>query len=127
MLVGGAAVEYFKEFASSSANGMCLSCYQPAGGLGRQLKEGLKETTFNINGKDEKVPIRLKFISIDGFSGHSSRNELMALMNSINPKPRKVIVNHGEVSKSLDFASSIYKSHRIETVVPKNLETIRLK
>jgi KH/beta-lactamase-domain protein len=127
MLVGGAAVEYFKEFASSSANGMCLSCYQPAGGLGRQLKEGLKETTFNINGKDEKVPIRLKFISIDGFSGHSSRNELMALMNSINPKPRKVIVNHGEVSKSLDFASSIYKAHRIETVVPKNLETVRLK
>jgi KH/beta-lactamase-domain protein len=127
MLVGGAAVEYFKEFASSSANGMCLSCYQPAGGLGRQLKEGLKETTFNINGRDEKVPIRLKFLSIDGFSGHSSRNELMALMNSINPKPRKVIVNHGEVSKSLDFASSIYKSHRIETVVPKNLETVRLK
>ncbi len=127
MLVGGASVEYFREFADGSNNGICLSCYQPPGGLGRQLKEGLKEAVFNVDGKEEVVPIKLKFLSIDGFSGHSSRNELMAFMSQINPKPRKVIVNHGEQSKALDFASSIYKSQRIETVVPKNLETIRLR
>jgi len=127
MLVGGASVEYLREFADSPNNGLCLSCYQPPGGLGRQLKEGLKEVKFNINGKDEIVPIKLKFLNIDGFSGHSSRNELMAFMNNINPKPRKVIINHGEQSKCLDLASSIYKSQRIETTVPKNLETIRLR
>ena len=127
MLVGGASVEYLREWADSPNNGLCLSCYQPPGGLGRQLKEGLKEVKFNINGKDEIVPIKLKFLNIDGFSGHSSRNELMAFMNNINPKPRKVIINHGEQSKCLDLASSIYKSQRIETTVPKNLETIRLR
>ena len=127
MLVGGASVEYLREFADSPNNGLCLSCYQPPGGLGRQLKEGLKEVKFNINGKDEIVPIKLKFLNIDGFSGHSSRNELMAFMNNINPKPRKVIINHGEQSKCLDLASSIYKAQRIETTVPKNLETIRLR
>lgn len=127
MLVGGASVEYFKEFADNPNNGLCLSCYQPPGGLGRQLQEGLKEATFNVNGKDEVVPVKLKFLSIDGFSGHSSRNELMAFLNNINPKPRRVIINHGEQSKSLDLASSIYKSQRIETIVPKNLETIRLR
>ncbi len=127
MLVGGASVEYFREFADSPVNGLCLSCYQPVGGLGRQLKDGLKEVKFNINGKDEIVPVKLKFLSIDGFSGHSSRNELMAFMNNLSPKPRKVIINHGEQSKCLDLASSIYKSKRIETVVPKNLETIRLR
>lgn len=127
MLVGGASVEYLREFADSPNNGLCLSCYQPPGGLGRQLKEGLKEARFEVDGKVEIVPIRLKFLSIDGFSGHSSRNELMAFINSINPKPRKVIINHGEQSKCLDLASSIYKSQRIETIVPKNLETIRLR
>jgi len=127
MLVGGASVEYFREFADSPINGLCLSCYQSVGGLGRQLKDGLKEVKFNINGKDEIVPVKLKFLSIDGFSGHSSRNELMAFMNNLSPKPRKVIINHGEQSKCLDLASSIYKSKRIETVVPKNLETIRLR
>ena len=127
MLVGGASVEYLREFADSPNNGLCLSCYQPAGGLGRQLKEGLKEAKFDVNGKIEIVPIRLKFLNIDGFSGHSSRNELMAFMNNINPKPRKVIINHGEQSKCLDLASSIYKQQRVETTVPKNLETIRLR
>ncbi len=127
MLVGGAAVEYLREFANSPNNGLCLSCYQPAGGVGRQIKEGAKEIKFEVNGKMELVQIKLKVISIDGFSGHSSRNELMAFVNSINPKPRKVIINHGEQSKCLDLASSIYKSQRMETTVPKNLETIRLR
>ncbi|MFA5060706.1 MAG: beta-CASP ribonuclease aCPSF1 [Candidatus Pacearchaeota archaeon] len=127
MLVGGASVEYLREFADNPNNGLCLSCYQPAGGLGRQLQEGLKEATFNVDGKEEVVPIKLKFLSIEGFSGHSSRNELMAFMSHINPKPRKVIINHGEQSRALDLASSIYKSQRIETVVPKNLETVRLR
>jgi KH/beta-lactamase-domain protein len=127
MLVGGASVEYLREFADSPNNGLCLSCYQPAGGLGRQIKEGLQEARFEVNGKTEIVPIKLKVLSIDGFSGHSSRNELMAFMNNINPKPKKVIVNHGEQSKCLDLASSIYKQQRTETSVPKNLETIRLR
>jgi uncharacterized protein len=127
MLIGGASVEYLREFADNPNNGLCLSCYQPPGGLGRQLKEGIKEVKFNVNGKEELVPIKLKLLSIDGFSGHSSRNELMAFVNNINPKPRKIIINHGEQSRCLDLASSIYKSQKIETVVPKNLETVRLR
>jgi len=127
MLVGGASVEYLREFADNPNNGLCLSCYQPPGGLGRQLQEGIKEAKFNVNGKEEIVPIRLKFLSMDGFSSHSSRNELMAFVSNINPKPRKIIINHGEQSRALDLASSIYKSKRIETVVPKNLEIVRLR
>lgn len=127
MLVGGAAVEYLKEFSASSSNGLIISCYQPAGGIGRQIKEGAKEVRFEADGKSELVEIKLKVISIDGFSGHSSRNELMAFVNSINPKPRRAIINHGEQSKCLDLASSIYKSQKMETLVPKNLETIRLR
>ncbi|MCH7850654.1 MAG: beta-CASP ribonuclease aCPSF1 [Nanoarchaeota archaeon] len=127
MLVGGSSVEYLREFADNPNNGMCLSCYQPPGGLGRQLQDGIRSVTFNVNGKEEKTEIKMKFMSMEGFSGHCSRNELIALMNQIQPKPKKVIINHGEVSRTLDLASTIYKTHRIETVVPKNLETVRLR
>jgi len=127
MLVGGASVEYFRELAGNNKNGICFVCYQGVGSLGRQVMEGLKQTTFNVEGKDEVVDINLQVKNIEGFSAHSSRNELMAFMSHINPKPKRVIVNHGETSQSLDLASSIYKSHRIETLVPKNLETIRLR
>jgi predicted metal-dependent RNase len=62
-----------------------------------------------------------------GLSAHSGRNELMQYISRMNPKPKKIIINHGEVSKCLDLASSIYKQNRVETIVPKNLETVRLK
>jgi len=45
----------------------------------------------------------------------------------LNPRPKKVLVVHGERSKSLDFASSMHKQFRIETYVPKNLEVVRIK
>ena len=32
---------------------------------------GLLKARFNVNGKEEIVPVKLKFLSIDGFSGHS--------------------------------------------------------
>lgn len=127
MLVGGASVEYLKEFSDNEKNGICFVCYQPANGLGRQLQEGTKEITFNVEGKEEKVEIKLEVNTIEGFSGHSYRNELVAFVNNINPKPKKIIINHGEQSRSLDLASSLYKMQRVETIVPKNLETIRLR
>ncbi|MEI6059007.1 MAG: MBL fold metallo-hydrolase RNA specificity domain-containing protein, partial [archaeon] len=45
----------------------------------------------------------------------------------VKPRPKKIIINHGEQSRSLDLASSIYKMMKVETSVPKNLETIRLR
>ncbi len=128
MLVGGASVEYLREFADNEKNGISFVCYQPPGGLGRQLQEGtISEARFEVNGKQEIVPIKLEVKTVDGFSGHSYRNELMSFLGSMNPKPKKVIINHGEISRSLDLGSSIYKTYKIETVIPKNLETIRLR
>jgi len=128
MLVGGASLEYLREFADNEKNGIAFVCYQPSGGLGRQLQEGsISEAKFEVNGKQETIQIKLEVRTIDGFSGHSYRNELMAFISNLNPKPKRVIINHGEISKSLDLGSSIYKTYKIETLIPKNLETIRLR
>ena len=75
----------------------------------------------------ESVEINMEVHKIDGFSAHAGRTELLNFVKNCKPKPKRIIINHGEVSKSLDLASSIYKIERIETNVPRNLETIRLK
>jgi len=51
----------------------------------------------------------------------------MSFVHKCEPKPKKVIVNHGENSRCLDLASSIHKANRIETNAPRNLEAIRVK
>jgi len=55
------------------------------------------------------------------------RNELMSYVNKCDPRPKKIIINHGENSRCLDLASSLHKTYRLETVAPRNLETVRLK
>ena len=127
MLVGGASVEYFREFASNSQNSILFVCYQGVGSLGRQVQDGITETKMIVEGKEELVKINLEVHSIRGLTAHSGRNELIALFNNMRPKPKRVIVNHGEVSKCLDLASAIYKLNRVETNVPRALETLRLR
>ncbi len=127
MLVGGASVEYFRHFAPNKNNKICFVCYQGVGSLGRQVQEGVKLVPMTIEGKEEMVEINFDVISITGLTAHSGRNELIEFVNRCQPRPNKIIINHGEQSKSLDLASSIYKLQHIETNVPKNLETIRLR
>lgn len=127
MLVGGASVEYFRELAGNKKNSIIFVCYQGIGSLGRQVQEGLKETKMSNDGKEEIVKVNLEVNTINGLTAHSGRNQLLAFVNHCNPKPKKIIINHGEPSKSLDLASTLYKLNRIETIVPRNLETIRLR
>jgi len=127
MLVGGASVEYFREFAPNKNNGLIFVCYQGIGSLGRQVQDGLKETRMMHEGVEEDVKINLEVISLVGFTAHSGRNELLAFVNRCSPKAKRIIINHGEASKCLDLASTIYKLNRCETNTPRNLETLRLR
>ena len=128
MLVGGASVEYFRHFAQNKDNKICFVCYQGAGSLGKQIQEGLKTVQMTTNdGKEEFVNVNLEVSTVEGLGAHAGRNELMDYANRTQPKASKIILNHGEQGRCLDLASSIYKLHHIETNVPKNLETIRLR
>ena len=78
-------------------------------------------------GKPETLNVNMKVKIADSMSGHAGRNELMRYVSVVSPRPKKVIVNHGESSRCLDLASSVHRQNRIETAAPKNLESIRLK
>jgi hypothetical protein len=127
MLVGGASVEYFREFASNKNNSIIFVCYQGAGSLGRQVQEGIKETKMLVDGREEIIKVELEVSTITGFSAHAGRNELLSFFNNIRPKPKRIIIEHGEVSKCLDLASALYKLNHVETNVPRILETLRLR
>lgn len=127
MLTGGASVEYFKELADSPKNLIVFTCYQALGSPGRAVKEGAKEVILNTGDGNNRVTVNMRVETLYGLSAHSGRNELMQYVSRMIPKPKKIIVNHGEASKCLDLASSLYRATHAETESPKNLETIRLK
>ena len=127
MLQGGPSVEYLRHLADNPKNSMIFVNYQGEGSLGRRIQRGEREYNVGVNGKNEVVQIKLEVHTVEGFSGHSSRNQLMNFVKNCDPRPKKVIVNHGESSRCLDLASSIHKNFRIETSAPRNLESVRIK
>jgi len=128
MLQGGASVEYLKHFADNPTNLMILSCYQGPGSIGRRIQEGEKLIPLGEYGHgNEVLKVNLRVEILTGLSTHAGRNEIMAFFNNMRPRPKRIIINHGEVSKSLDLASALYKLQRVETNVPRNLETLRLR
>ena len=82
---------------------------------------------MTVDGREEQIKIELEVYTAKGMTSHAGRNELMNFFRKISPKPKRIIIVHGEVSKSLDLASSLYKINHVETNVPRLLETLKLK
>ncbi|AIZ56420.1 putative hydrolase [Candidatus Methanoplasma termitum] len=127
MMAGGPVMEYFKEWADDAKNTLIFVGYQSEGSLGRTIQRGRQDITLNSKGKQIDLDIKMNRVTVDGFSGHSDRKQLMKYIQSLEPKPSKIIIGHGEDRKCTDLASSIYKKFNIETKAPLNLETIRLR
>ncbi|AJC71010.1 hypothetical protein X802_01510 [Thermococcus guaymasensis DSM 11113] len=128
MLVGGPSVEYFKQLAPDPKNSIIFVSYQAEGTLGRQIQRGLREIPLvGEDGRTEVVQVNMEVHTIDGFSGHADRRELMSYVARLRPRPERVITVHGEPNKCLDLASSIHKKFNLSTRAPHNLDAIRLK
>jgi len=128
MLVGGPSVEYFKQLASDEKNSIIFVSYQAEGTLGRKVQRGLREIPLvGESGRTEAVKVNMEVHTIDGFSGHADRRELLNYIARVKPRPERVITVHGEAQKCLDLASSIHKRFNISTRAPNNLDAIRLK
>ncbi len=127
MMVGGASVEYFRHLADDPKNLLIFTCYQGEGSLGRRIKNGEKEILMEGDKGIETVKVKMRVESIDGLTSHAGRNEILRFVHNLDPKPKRIIVNHGEASKCLELASTLHKIHKIETIAPRNLETIRIR
>jgi uncharacterized protein len=126
MLSGGNSVEYFKWLCENENNSLVFVGYQTEGSLGRRLQKGWKEVPLKEEGKTKVFNVKMNIKTIEGFSGHSDRKQLMEYVRKISPKPEKILICHGDNYKTLDIASSIYRSYKIETKTPMNLETVRI-
>ncbi|HIH43633.1 MAG TPA: beta-CASP ribonuclease aCPSF1, partial [Candidatus Methanoperedenaceae archaeon] len=126
MLNGGPVMEYLKAFGPEEKNSLVFVGYQAEGTLGRRIQKGWSEIPMAHAGKTESMKINLKVETVDGFSGHADRNQLMEYVKRMHPRPELILTSHGDDKNCIDLASSIYRKLRIETRAPMNLETVRL-
>ncbi|DAC54044.1 MAG TPA: beta-CASP ribonuclease aCPSF1 [Candidatus Poseidoniaceae archaeon] len=126
MMNAGPVVEYFKNWAHSERNSLCFVGYQAEGTLGRRLQKGFSEVPMIINGQTEIIKVGCEMATIDGFSGHSDRRQLLEFVEQLHPKPRNIICHHGDYHKCNELGHALRERYKCRTYAPKNLETIRL-
>jgi len=133
MLTGGPSYEYFKKMAEDPKNAILFVGWQGEGSLGRKVQNiGARGKTartvpVQIDGRTRALKVNMRIETVEGFSGHSDKNQLIQFVKKLQPKPDRIITVHGEESKCINLARTLGYGLRIESTVPRNLDTIRLK
>ncbi|TFH27587.1 MAG: beta-CASP ribonuclease aCPSF1, partial [Promethearchaeota archaeon] len=128
MLQGGPSVQYLKGIAEDPNSTIIFCSYQVEGTLGRRIQKGYREfQAMSSTGKSTPVKIKLEVHTVEGFSGHSNRSQIISFIRKVKPRPERVITLHGEASKCMGLASVIHKRLKSETRSPVNMETVLLK
>lgn len=128
MLEGGPIIDYFGRLASDKLNTIIFVSYQINGTLGSRVQKGLTQApVMGKNGKIEFIRVRLRVESIEGFSGHSDRRQIISYIRRLTPRCDKLIVGHGERAKCLSLSNFFRRRFRMNSVAPEILETLRLR
>jgi predicted metal-dependent RNase len=126
MLTGGPSVDYLKLLAPSEENSIVLVSYQAEGTLGRKLRDGVRELRL----QDEEGYITLKVKAdvrvVEGFSAHADKVQLLSYLSTMEPRPHRVFLVHGEEEKIREFGPLASRSVSIRAISPQIGETFKL-
>jgi uncharacterized protein len=126
MLTGGPSVNYLNELAENPNNSLVFVGYQARNSLGHKIQKGLKSMIISdAQGKPKTLNINLRLETVDAFSGHAYRQEILNYVAGINPKPKTILINHGDSCQ--EFSKFISKKFHINTMAIQNLESVRLR
>lgn len=115
MCEAGRILHHLKNNIEQARNIILFVGYQAEHTLGRRILEG--QETVSIFG--ESYHVRAQVESIDGYSAHADREELLAYMRQIEPERiAKAFLVHGDPEASLALQPALAALGMRETLVP---------
>ena len=95
--------------------------FQAKGTLGRRIVDGAE--SVNILG--EEIVVKASVYTINGFSAHADREELIEWLSAFEGSP-EVFVIHGEEEVSVSFSEAIRERFGYTTHVPQKGDVVEL-
>ncbi|GGL68458.1 beta-CASP ribonuclease aCPSF1 [Halocalculus aciditolerans] len=127
MVTGGPIMGWLELLGGDPENTMIFVGYQAQGTLGRSIQSGRREIPFSDRGsRTKQLTLRFDVESVSGFSGHADRGGLMGFVETMHPRPEKILCVHGDEDATDQFSSALYQEFNVRTHAPKNTETFRL-
>lgn len=114
MVTGGRVLNYLANYIGLPETTVIIVGYQAEGTRGRKLLEGAKE--IKIYGK--YYPVVAKIHEIEGLSAHGDQKDLLNWLSSLESKPKKVFLVHGENIPADELRIKIGEHYGFDCVVP---------
>ena len=115
MCEGGRVIHHLKHAIQDEANVIVFVGFQAEHTLGRKLVEGWD--VVPIFGVPTKR--RAQLVKFNGLSAHADRNDLLAYVRAITPRPSTVFIVHGEEKQALSLGAAIQAEHpKIDVRIP---------
>ncbi|MRI58676.1 MAG: MBL fold metallo-hydrolase, partial [Epsilonproteobacteria bacterium] len=121
MCNGGRILHHFKHRIWDPKNAVIFVGYQAEGTLGRQIVDGAK--FIEIYG--ERIAVRAKIYTINGFSAHADQRELIEWAAKTEGL-KTIFIIHGEEDKQRVFKKAIAKELHTKAHIVKEGEIIHL-
>jgi len=122
MCTGGRIVHHLRHGLPREDTQVVIVGYQGQGTLGRRLVDGQKQV--RIFG--EMVEVRARIHTLGGFSAHAGQSQLVAWAKAVNPKPRKLILTHGEPTARDALAAKLEREWGVRAEKPMLEQTMEL-
>ena len=122
MITGGRVLSYLERYIGLPETTVVIVGYQAEGTRGRKLLEGAKD--IKIRGKYYEV--KANIVDIEGLSAHGDQNDLLNWLSSLENKPKKVFLVHGENQPADELRIKIQEKYGFECSIPMMNQEVEL-
>ena len=116
-------MHHLKNRLPDPRNTVLLVGFQARGTRGRLLQEGAESLT--IHGRP--VPVRAHVTSLDAFSAHGDRGDLLRWLEGFERAPKATFVVHGEPTASEAVGDAIRQRFGWRVEIPEHRSTVTLE
>lgn len=103
MCEGGRVIYHLRKQIDNSKNSIILVGNQVHGTLGWRLSKGSKE----IKIFKDKFKVKAEIYNFPSLSGHGDRNTIVDYVCSMNKKPKKIFLVHGDRKNQMDLRENL--------------------
>ena len=114
MITGGRVLSYLERYIGLPETTVIIIGYQAEGTRGRKLLEGAKE--IKMYGK--YYPVRANILEIEALSAHGDQRDLLNWLSTLENKPKKVFLVHGENQPADELRIKITERYHFDCSVP---------
>lgn len=122
MCEGGRILHHLRNNIGKDTTTILFVGHQAHGTLGRRLQEGAKKA--KIFGLEHEVWAKTE--TMPGLSSHADREDILAFIAALDPKPRKIFLVHGDPEAQEALAGSLAQAGVSGVVRPKFGEVLAL-